>query len=251
VIAERTLFLPSVGFIIAIAVLLADAIRPGRTLAPTWRRVGLAGFGLLLGAGIVRSTLRLVDWRTPVIWSVTSLELAPLSWRTHLAYASRLVLAGDTAEARRQVKLAIALRTDDPLVVKTLADYGRLTGGTCSTSRIEYEEVLLVAPQRSDARGSLVACLAYMGLYQEARDAALEGCATRGRRRVLPGGRGTGGTGAAGPHSSRRMARAPRGNDRHRHRPPAAVSGKVRAALLAPPRARRDGGVASQRLGAG
>jgi hypothetical protein len=175
VIAERTLFLPSVGFIIAIAVLLGDVIRKGAGFGPALRRVGLAAFGLLLGLGMIRSSLRMVDWRTPVIWSITSLELAPLSWRTHLAYASRLVGAGDTAGARLQVKTALALRSDDPVAIKVLADYGRLMTGTCSVSIVEYEELLLVAPNRSDARGSLVSCLARLGRYQEARDVALEG----------------------------------------------------------------------------
>jgi hypothetical protein len=175
VIAERTLFLPSVGFIVAISVLAAELFRPGRSFGPAWRRVGLAGFGLVLLLGMVRSALRLVDWRNPVIWAITSLELAPLSWRTHLAYASRLVSVGDTAEARREVKFALALRPDNPMVVKGLTDYGRLFTGSCHEATIMYEEVLLVAPHRSDARGSLVACLAYLGRYQEARDVALEG----------------------------------------------------------------------------
>ncbi|MBW8773011.1 MAG: glycosyltransferase family 39 protein [Gemmatimonadetes bacterium] len=68
VIAERTLFLPSVGFVIAIAVLAGELFRPGRSFAPIWRRAGLVGFALLLGLGILRSTLRMVDWRTPVIY---------------------------------------------------------------------------------------------------------------------------------------------------------------------------------------
>ncbi|HET7043037.1 MAG TPA: hypothetical protein VFI13_13550, partial [Gemmatimonadales bacterium] len=142
---------------------------------PVHRRLGAAAFGTVLVLGMVRSALRLVDWRTPVIWSITALELAPLSWRTHMTYASRLLDAGDTADARRQVKFALLLRSNDPVVVKLLADYGRETSGSCTGSIILYQEVLRVAPRRSDARGSLVACLAYEGRYEEARDAALEG----------------------------------------------------------------------------
>lgn len=175
VIAERTLFLPSVGFVVVVAALCQELVRSRWSLDPLRRRAGVAAFGLLLALGMIRSALRLVDWRTPIIWAITSLQLAPLSWRTHLTYASKLVDAGDTAEARHQVKLAIGLRPNDPIVVKILADYGRLMSGSCSVSSLMYEEVLVVAPNRSDARGSLVACLAYLGRYQEARDVALEG----------------------------------------------------------------------------
>ncbi|MBW8773012.1 MAG: hypothetical protein JF590_06970 [Gemmatimonadetes bacterium] len=73
------------------------------------------------------------------------------------------------------MKVALALRPDDPVAVKVLADYGRLVTGACRSSALMYEEVLVVAPRRSDARGSLVSCLAHLGRYQEARDVALEG----------------------------------------------------------------------------
>ena len=175
VIAERTLFLPSVGFVVAVAVLLQSLPLARWAQDPIGRRLGAAAFGLLLALGILRSTLRFVDWRTPVIWSVTALQLSPLSWRTHLTYASRLVEAGDTAEARHQVQIALLLRSNEPLVVKYLADRSRLTTGVCTGSIIMYQEVLRVAPRRSDARASLVACLAHQGRYSEAVAVAQEG----------------------------------------------------------------------------
>ena len=175
VIAERTLFLPSVGFVVVVAALLQELPLSRWASDPVRRRIGAAVFGALLIAGTLRSALRLVDWRTPVIWSVTSLQLAPLSWRTHMTYASRLLDVGDTVDARQQVRIALALRSNEPAVVKLIADYGRLTSGACVGSSLIYEEVLRVAPRRSDARGSLVACLAYLGRYEEARKVAEEG----------------------------------------------------------------------------
>lgn len=175
IIAERTLFLPSVGVAIAVAALIAPYARGFGQRSTPRERLGLALFAVVLALGMIRSALRCVDWRTPVIWAVRSLELAPISWRTHLTYATTLIAAGDTTDARDEVRASIRLRPDNPVVVKTIADNGRRTGGACASSVVIYEELLAVAPGRSDARASLVACYAVMGRYADAEKAAHAG----------------------------------------------------------------------------
>ncbi|MBW8772937.1 MAG: hypothetical protein JF590_06585 [Gemmatimonadetes bacterium] len=174
-VAERTLFLPSVGFVIAVASLVSLLESGGRPVPRAWRMAGLATFGAVLGLGIVRSALREVDWRTPVIWSVRSIELAPLSWRTHLTYAMVLASARDSVGALKEVRAAIALRPDDPLALKMIADQGRMLAGDCYGSVIVYRELVARFPRRSDARASLVTCLARLGRYEEAERVARAG----------------------------------------------------------------------------
>lgn len=175
IIAERTLFLPSVGVVIVAASLLAPlTLRSGRS-SPVWRWAGPAVFAGVLALGMVRSALRLVDWRSPVIWAVRSIEIAPLSWRTHLTYATYLAVAGDTATARIEARRALALRPGDPLPPKAIADDGRKAPGGCASVVPIYQELVRAYPRRSDARASLLACLAYLGRYQEAKETAAAG----------------------------------------------------------------------------
>ncbi len=174
-IAERTLFLPSVGLAVALAALLTPMVNAHDRLGPVWPRVGLLGLAALLSAGMLRSALRCVDWRTPVIWTVRSVALAPLSWRTHLTYGMVLSNVGDTAGARSEVRASLALREDNPVVLKFVADRGRLSNGACIGPTIVYEEVLKAVPQRSDVRASLLACLAIMGRYEQAHQIAMAG----------------------------------------------------------------------------
>jgi len=177
VIAERTLFLPSVGLAIVIASLVSLLEFEGRPVRPVWRVAGLTLFGGLLGLGIVRSVLREVDWRNSIIWSVRSIELAPLSWRTHLSYGMVLASAGDSLGAQREVRAAMALRPDDALMVKRIADQERLLAGDCFGPVLVYRELVARFPGRSDARASFVACLAKLGRYAEAQRVAEAGVA--------------------------------------------------------------------------
>lgn len=177
IVAERTLFLPSVGFAIVIASLVSLLESKERSVPRPLRLAGLALFGCVLGLGIVRSALREVDWRSPIIWSVRSAELAPLSWRTHLTLGMVLASARDSVGALREVRASIALRPDDPLALKMIADQGRLLGGDCYGSVIVYRELVRIFPRRSDARASLVACLARLGRYAETEQVATAGVA--------------------------------------------------------------------------
>ena len=179
-IAERTLFLPSVGFIVVCAGLIDPVTIASATLSPWRRRIGVGIVGIVLGLGMLRSALRVVDWHTTAIWVATAVREAPLSWRTHLSYAMMLVVAGDTTDARSEVRRTIALRPDKPVVPKVIADNARLQLGECEGAVIVYDEILRVAPGRSDIRASLLACLAYLGHYEEAKRVAEAGVALGG-----------------------------------------------------------------------
>ena len=59
-----------------------------------------------------------------------------------------------------------------------MIDRIRINRGECRGAVIAYQEMLRFTPRRSDARGSLVACLAFLGRYPEARIEAERGVAS-------------------------------------------------------------------------
>ncbi|MGH7560533.1 MAG: hypothetical protein ACRENB_05890, partial [Gemmatimonadales bacterium] len=107
VMAERTLFLPSVGFLLAVGG--AAALLVGR--AEAGARVALAaGLGVLLIAGTYRSGLRHPVWQDQfTLWHSTAIRDAPLSYRARHALAEMLFLAGAEGEAEQHYRAAIAL----------------------------------------------------------------------------------------------------------------------------------------------
>jgi hypothetical protein len=177
ILAERTLYLASIGFTIVVADLAALALPRWGALAPLGRRLGLTALGVLLAAGALRSAVRTGDWRTRWMYLTSQMLDAPTSWRARFAYAMLLADVGDTTQARTEVERTIALRPDLPLAAKILTDRIRLDRGSCAGPVIAYDEMLAVAPGRSDVRGSLVACLLYLGRYAEARIQAEGGVA--------------------------------------------------------------------------
>jgi hypothetical protein len=175
IIAERTLFLPSVGFVIVVADLLGALQLRWPAPTPPLRRAALLVIGGVLGLGLIRSAIRTLDWRArPVFLAVQALD-APTSWRARIAYGLFLAEAGDTLRARFEIRRAVALRPDRPLAAKPLVDRMRLGKGECVGPVMVYQELLIKSPRRSDARGALVACQIWLGRWAEARRAAETG----------------------------------------------------------------------------
>ncbi|HEU4569616.1 MAG TPA: hypothetical protein VFS07_03510 [Gemmatimonadales bacterium] len=178
ILAERTLFLPSVGFVIVVADLVAPLARGWGTLPRPARLAAVVLLGSALTLGVLRSAARMGDWRDRPTFLITQLRDAPTSWHAQLAYGFLLSDAGDTAGARLALRRAIRLRADDPLISKHLADRMRLSQGRCAGPALLYQELLRVVPGRSDLRGSLVACELWLGRYAEARAEAERGVAS-------------------------------------------------------------------------
>lgn len=178
ILAERVLFLATIGFVIVVGDLYSSVEGRWATL-PRPARLGLLlGTGVLLTLGVFRSALRYAGWHNRPITLAVGAADAPLSWRSQIAYGLLLSEAGDTTMSRVYIHRAIALRPDDPLVSKSMIDRIRINRGECRGAVIAYQEMLRYAPRRSDARGSLVACLVFMGRYPEARREAQRGVAS-------------------------------------------------------------------------
>jgi hypothetical protein len=168
VLAERTLFLPSIGAMIALgglgALLLERADDP--------RRLGviLAGVaGALVILGVLRSTTRHPVWSDQFgLWYETGNHDAPRSYRAHAALAEMYFLTGYEARAEREYRLAIEYAP--PKVGQVMLDYAnrlRLRGH-CYPAVGLYRRVLEIHPNDIAARASQIACLLQIGLYKEA-----------------------------------------------------------------------------------
>jgi protein O-mannosyl-transferase len=175
VLAERTLFLPSIGVVLAIGglgALLAE--RVGATA-----RLGLAAaLGALLILGVFRSTTRHPVWADQFgLWYDTANRDAPLSYRAHHALAEMYYMAGSEGRAEREYRLAIAY--SPAKVSQVYLDYAnklRLKG-FCYPAAELYRQALRIRPNNMAARASLLACLFQLGGYREALAVARIGVA--------------------------------------------------------------------------
>lgn len=133
-VAERTLFSPSLGFLLALGGVAAH-------LSERWRghhRVVVAACGLLVLAATVRSALRHRIYRDASTLTSASLADSPRSWRVRHSYAEGRFDLGRTEEARRAYQEAIRLSPEPRYLRTSLAVRLRLAVG-------KYEEAPRIA----------------------------------------------------------------------------------------------------------
>jgi len=121
--AERLLFLPSVGWAIALGALgaLVIAERPNdvRVMAGT-----VAVVAVLFAA---RSAVRARVWRSEDVLFAQMLREAPQSFRGHWARGAQAFAAGDSVTGDSEMRRAIALNPDHP---QPMDDLGRIYAAT-------------------------------------------------------------------------------------------------------------------------
>lgn len=126
IMAERFLYLPSIGFcVVAAYALLALGARLARATkaAPTMQpRVALAGAVLVTSAMGARAFVRNADWHDPISLWKSAVAAAPMSFRTHKGYASALLLSNQD-EATIDLAIAgseraLAILDDPPLPIE-------------------------------------------------------------------------------------------------------------------------------------
>ncbi|HEX9166230.1 MAG TPA: hypothetical protein VF862_09985 [Gemmatimonadales bacterium] len=166
VLAERTLFLPSVGFLLAAGgasawIVAARGERTGGALR--WM------IGLLVVAGAVRSAERHRIWRNEAFFSVRTVQDAPLSYRAQRAYGEVLFGLGQDSLALAAYRRALDLAP---------TGYGwRVRNDLARRFRVmelagleaeQLEASLAERPDQEDTRGYLIAALLVLGRYKEA-----------------------------------------------------------------------------------
>jgi tetratricopeptide (TPR) repeat protein len=180
VLAERSLFFPSVGVVIGIAVLfdrmLHLAASEGRG-----RRWITAAIAVLLTFGIARSSLRNVVWRDNESLFFKTVEDAPTSARAHMMLATLYSDRGQMPKALEETTLALQLgSSNDRLLLAFAADMFQM-GGKCHSAAPLYERSLSIEPDQAQVRLNAAICLTRIGEFEKARTTA-RGASASSRR---------------------------------------------------------------------
>jgi hypothetical protein len=182
-LAERTLFLPSVG-----AVLLAGAALTRLTSAsgasargsgrPQWRQIALGGLvALLLAAATWRSARRQLVWRSNATLFAQAPLDAPLSYRAHDLYAGLLFDRGDTGGGEREAHIALALYPHDPVLYRDLAQEDMRLGSCPAAIPLLRQSIAEQGTMETDAHLLLAECLLVQHDPRDAREVLLRGVA--------------------------------------------------------------------------
>jgi protein O-mannosyl-transferase len=173
-LAERTLFLPSVGAMLALGDATVWLVARLRERGPRAVRLGAGATGLVLIAGAWKSASRQPVWRSnETLFRQTVLD-APLSYRAHQAWGGLLFERHHRAEGEREYRTALALYQHDSDVFVELADEYRIAG-ICQPAVPLYRQALELFPQRDDARVGLTACYLRLADWGRARSEAIIG----------------------------------------------------------------------------
>jgi hypothetical protein len=175
-LAERTLFLPSVGVALLLGAGLA-ALAPRLSGArPAVRLAALATVGVIVLAGAVRSAVRYRDWHDTLTFWWRAVEDAPTSYRARAALGGVMFTIGQKGTGERLLREAIRLYPDGLLTYQILGDRYRLAA-LCGPAIPVYKRALELSPKSADTRASMIACLLHDGRYAEAHDVARAGIA--------------------------------------------------------------------------
>ncbi|MFZ5625023.1 MAG: tetratricopeptide repeat protein [Gemmatimonadota bacterium] len=172
-LAERSLFLPSVGAMLVVGLAAArmlEARMPAvRVLAGT-----VAGAAIVLGA--YRSASRQREWKdNETLFAQATID-RPDSYAAWWDYGTALFQAGKFGSGERALRRAIELHDRNPLLLEELAGHYR-EARMCWPAIALYEKALALAPTHSKSRVALVDCLLMVGDTSKARRVASAGVA--------------------------------------------------------------------------
>lgn len=173
VLAERVMFLPSVGLVLALGGAVA-ALLPRLEPAPRWIKTGAALVALAVLALAATRTLRRNDaWRSQESFFSKLQADAPRTYRAHFV-ASRFYYGERRfAEAERAARRALALYRRDARVHEQLGQVLRVEG-RCREAIPVLEEGVRLAPQGTTVRSRLIECALAVGDTTRARAVAEE-----------------------------------------------------------------------------
>ena len=177
-VAERTLFLPSVGAMLLVAALAMLAVqRASERGHAVVARAGVVCMAtLLVLTGAVRSAFRQSVWRDDATLFAQTVRDAPSSYRAQFFYGQMLFEQGRHAAGEQHLRLAIALNPtpSDASPLNYLATQYRVAG-MCAQALPLYERALAGDRARPDVRYGLAECLLAAGRVDEARRLAEDG----------------------------------------------------------------------------
>ncbi len=174
-LAERTLYLPSVGLCLAAAGVAAPVLAwPHRP-----RGAVLAGAVVLLLAFMVRTVLRNPSWMSTFVVQQTLHEDHPQAWRAFRARAQGLERVGETGAAAEAWDVATRLAPRDYTLLVQAGDFhGRV--GDWRRGEAYLRGAVAVAPRVANAYQILAGHLLRRGEGRAGHGVALEGLARAG-----------------------------------------------------------------------
>lgn len=176
--AERTLFLPSIGFLLAavagVSYLIGDLAHRQPKREVVWRIGLVAVGGALLLAGAARSIQRFTVWRSNRDLWIASIADAPKSWRVQNGFAGVMFKEDRFGDGIVALERAIDASPESWSLRNNLARILRETGDTAGAHR-QLRESLKDEPNQPDAQAELVAVLLAAGSYHDAKSASVRG----------------------------------------------------------------------------
>jgi hypothetical protein len=167
-IAERTLLVPSVGVVLAAAVLTPWVLEQLRGRPRAVHLAAAGAFAALLTAGFAKSAERQYDWHdSEAVFRVLAND-SPLSFKAHYAYGGELFEMKRPAEGEREWRMAIALFPTYFGVYTDLAHKYR-EAHVCRAAIPNYEKSLELEPDQTYARVGLIACYLETAQWHKAR----------------------------------------------------------------------------------
>lgn len=178
-LAERTLYLPSVGAMLVVAVGL-DALharlqarlraRPRATRSPLQPLVPVAVLGAL-AFGVVRSSDRNAFWHDTDSAFEMMVEESPLNFKAHYALGGQYFQRNRFREGEEQWRIAIALMPNYHAVYMDLAHRYR-QAHLCGAAIPLYQKALSLEPELAVATVSIAACQLELAQWRWARTTA-------------------------------------------------------------------------------
>jgi hypothetical protein len=171
VTAERTLFLPSIGVVLA-AGAAAEYVRLHASASR--RRLAMAALGLLLVAGLGRSFDRQRIWKNNDTFFAQLMKDAPNGYRAHFVFGRYMESKQRFTHAESEYRRAIKLFPYDAGMTMFVADvYTR--SGRCEPAVALFALTFGVEPDLGEGRYEYVYCLTRLGRWSDAKREALAG----------------------------------------------------------------------------
>ena len=170
-IAERTLFLPSVGVVLAAASLTPWIIGRLSETTRAWRIAAAGALAVVLTSGVAWSAERQRSWKdSNTVFRTLALD-APLSFKAHYANGGMLWEDHRPGEAEREWRMAIALFPGYFGVYQELAHRYR-EAHVCPAAIPLYKRALAIEPALPFSRIGLTACYLEIANFKKARSEA-------------------------------------------------------------------------------
>lgn len=171
VLAERSLFLPSVGVSLLLGVGVAMMLRAASQSA---RQLAVAAVCLVIVAGVARSSYRNPIWKSNETLFRQTVEDVPASWKAHVMLGELLVNQGK-GEGILEMTLAVRLSPKNDIYARYLTAHRLDLAKQREAALPFYRQAIALAPANAGIRAEAAYCLVKTGRMTEALQIANDG----------------------------------------------------------------------------